>query len=69
MLVSLDGPADYLKSEWCQVRGGAMVACDVYALNYDSLRKQRHPRGLEIYLKFSLNEQGTLTIVLVSCHT
>ena len=69
MLVCLDGPADYRKSEWCQVSGGGMVACDVYVLPYDGLRQQRQARALPVYLKFSLDDLGSLTIVMVSCHS
>ncbi|WP_028998076.1 hypothetical protein [Azohydromonas australica] len=68
MLVSLDSTQDYRKSEWCQVSGGHMVPCDVYAMPYDTLGQRRHPRGLEVYLKFSIDETGLLTIALVSCH-
>ena len=60
---------DYRKSEWCQVRGGRDLPSDVYVLPFDNVRQQRRPGGLEVYLKFSLPTDGTLTIVLVSCHS
>jgi hypothetical protein len=73
MLVSLQGASDYMSSEWCQIKGGAVVACDAYAMPYDHVRKERHRRPnlalVQTYLKFSLDEAGTLSIVLVSCHT
>ena len=59
---------DYRGSEWCQVRGGRHVPSDVYLLPFDDLRQQRRPGGLEVYLKFSLEADGLLAIVLVSCH-
>ena len=68
MLVSLDTALDYDKSEWCQVNGGRMVACDAYEMRFDTVHKRRHPQGLPVYLKFSVDEDGTVTIVLVSCH-
>lgn len=68
MLLSLDAALDYDKSEWCQVAGGRMVACDVYTMRFDTVHKRRHPRGLPVYLKFSVDDDGVVTIVLVSCH-
>lgn len=68
MLVNLDGAADYSKSEWCQVLNGDMVACDVYTTRYDSVHRRRHQQGLPVYLKFSIDDSGTVTIALVSCH-
>lgn len=68
MLVNMDGTQDYNKSEWCQVAGGRMVACDVYKTLYDATHKRRHPQGLPVYLKFSIDEDGVVTIALVSCH-
>lgn len=67
MLVSLLS-ADYRKSEWCSVKGGRHVPCDVYQLPYDMVRHQRNARAERLYLKFSIDEAGALTIVMVSCH-
>jgi len=67
MLVSLTA-SDYDKSEWCKVNGGATVPCDVYVMPYDSIRQVRSAKGLEVYMKFSIETDGTLTLVLVSCH-
>lgn len=61
-------PQDYRKSEWCDVQGGRTQACDVYVLPYDSERASRSPRGLEVYLKFSVDDAGQLMLILVSCH-
>lgn len=68
MLVDMDGAQDYYKSEWCEVLGGRFVPCDVYRTPYDAERKRRHPKGLRVYIKFSIELDGTLTIALVSCH-
>lgn len=59
---------DYKKSEWCKVVCERWVPCDVYRLNYDSERQRRSQNALEVYLKFSVDEAGGLTLVLVSCH-
>lgn len=59
---------DFKKSELCQVNGGRMVPCDAYEIHYDVERRRRHPRGLAVYLKFSIDDVGFVTIVLVSCH-
>lgn len=68
MLVDMDEKADYYKSEWCEVLGARYVPCDVYRTPYDAVRKRRHPEGLLVYIKFSIEGDGMLTIALVSCH-
>ena len=68
MLADMNGQTDYYKSEWCEVLGGRLVPCDVYRTPYDAERKRRHPKGLLVYIKFSIETDGTLTIALVSCH-
>lgn len=68
MLLGLDGPQDYYKSEWCEVIGGRMVPCDVYRTPFDAVHKCRHPKGMRVYIKFSIELDGALTIALVSCH-
>lgn len=67
MLMSL-AASDYLKSEWCGIKRGRHIPCDVYLLPYDLFRQQRNTRAEEVYLKFSIDEAGALTIVMVSCH-
>ncbi|MDG4551441.1 MAG: hypothetical protein P9F19_18485 [Candidatus Contendobacter sp.] len=59
---------DFKNAEWCQIKGGAMYPCDVYRLRYDCIRQQRNARGLEIYMKFSVDDAGQFRLVLVSCH-
>lgn len=66
-MLSLLKAIDFKKAEWCQVKGGEMYPCDVYVLHYDSARRKRNPRGLEVYMKFSV-ENSQLNLVLVSCH-
>ena len=60
--------ADYKNSEWCDIDGGRTVPCDVYTICYDEPRRQRNPRGIGVYLKFSIDEVGALTLVLVQSH-
>jgi len=59
MLVGMDGAQDYYKSEWCEVLGGRWVPCDVYRTPYDAQRMCRHPKGLQVYIKFSIELDGT----------
>jgi hypothetical protein len=59
---------DYHASEWCDVGQGRFVVCDAYKICYDDSRHQRNPRALEVYLKFSIDDVGTLTLVLVQAH-
>lgn len=62
---------DYVKSEWCQVDGEKdmrWVPCDVYRAHIDLVRLQRNKQGTEIYFKFSIEDDGYLTIVMASCH-
>jgi len=68
LLMTLDGAQDYYKSEWCEVLGGRWVPCDVYRTPYDAQRRRRHPKGRQVYIKFSIEWEGTLAITLVSCH-
>ncbi len=59
---------DFRNSEWCQIKGGRLYPCDAYCLSYDCERRERNRRGLEVYMKFSVTEDGQLSLVLVSCH-
>lgn len=67
-LLSCLDAKDFKGAEWCTVKGGACHACDVYRLNFDFERGVRNPRGLEVYVKFSVTDDGQLSLVLVSCH-
>lgn len=62
---------DYVKSEWCEVDGEEdmrWVPCDVYRTHIDLVRLQRNDQGTEVYFKFSVEDDGYLTIVMASCH-
>jgi hypothetical protein len=62
---------DYVKSEWCEVDaevGKRWVACDVYRMTIDLVTLQRHRGGIEMYFKFSVEDDGSITIVMASCH-
>lgn len=67
MLAAL-GDGDYRKSQLCKITGGHEMLCDAYVLPWDSERRARTNTGLEVYLKFSLDDEARLTLVLVSCH-
>ncbi|OWQ48754.1 hypothetical protein CDL60_02340 [Roseateles noduli] len=68
MLVNLLA-RDYAKSEWARIDSGRRwVACDVYQTFYDSLTRRRHRHAQPVYLKFSIDEAGDITILLASCH-
>lgn len=59
---------DYKESEWCDVDGGRTVPADVYTIAYDDKRRERNRNGLVFYVKFSIDDAGRLTLVLVQCH-
>lgn len=61
-------PEDYKESEWCDVDGGRTVPADVYTIQYDERRRGRSRNGLVFYVKFSIDDVGGLTLVLVQCH-
>lgn len=61
-------PVDYKNSEWCGVDGNRTVPCDVYRVCFDEVRRKRNPSACEVYLKFSIDDAGTLTLVLVQSH-
>ncbi|EPZ14968.1 hypothetical protein M622_17455 [Thauera terpenica 58Eu] len=67
-MLSCLSPADFKKAEWCQVKRGEVYPCDVYQLHFDFERRVRNARGLEVYMKFSVTDDGQLSLVLVSCH-
>lgn len=67
-LLSCLRSSDFGKAEWCQLKGGKLHPCDVYRLSFDFERRARNSRGLEVYMKFSVTDEGQLTLVLVSCH-
>ncbi len=60
--------SDFKKSEWCCIKGGQLYPCDAYRLGFDFERRARNARGVEVYTKFSVTDDGQLSLVLVSCH-
>ena len=61
-------PQDYKNSEWCDVDASRTVACDVYLVGFDDERRKRNPLACEVYVKFSIDDVGALTLVLVQSH-
>jgi len=59
---------DFLKAEWCKDSGGRWHACDSYAMHYDKARKCRDAKALNIYLKFSIEEDDSVLLVVISAH-
>lgn len=61
--------ADHKNAEWCEDRKGKLHPCDAYAIRYDDVGKCRvRYSDINYYLKFSLDEDGALTLILISCH-
>jgi hypothetical protein len=61
-------PGDHRGAEWCKNGGDQWVACDAYAIRYDDANRCRSKHGLEFYLKFSIDEDGALTLIMISVH-
>lgn len=60
---------DFKNAEWCEDSYGNWHPCDAYAIRYDDEAKCRaHYSDINYYLKFSLNEDSELTLVLLRCH-
>ena len=64
----LNAHHDYKGSEWCQDSHGRWFPCDVYVTRYDESQRRWSRQGLEIYLKFSITEDGDLELVMISAH-
>lgn len=60
---------DYLNSQWCKDGDGNWWPCDAYAICINEkegfVRAKNAP---ETYLKFSIDANGCLCLILVSCH-
>lgn len=61
-------PTDFKCSEWCDDSYGGTHACDSYAICYDDSACVRARSSCSYYLKFSLDEEGGLMLVVISCH-
>jgi len=59
---------DFINSQWCKDDDGDLHPCDSYRVRVDHKTWQRNPKAPLYYVKFSLNEEGTLYLVLISCH-
>lgn len=60
---------DHRGAEWCKDRHGHWHPCDAYAIRYDDVTKRRvRYSDINYYLKFSLDEDGAVRFVLISCH-
>lgn len=60
---------DFKGAEWCEDSYGDWHPCDAYAICYDYVAKCRDRYShINYYLKFSLDEEGVLTLVLIRCH-
>ena len=61
--------SDFQGAEWCEDGTGHSYPCDAYSVPYDNLRRCRDPRGwVEYYLKFSIDEAGSVTLVMIRNH-
>lgn len=63
-----NAPHDFRGAEWCEDSLGRWFPCDAYAVRYDETRRCRSRDGLEIYLKFSITEDGDIELVMISAH-
>lgn len=59
---------DFQGAHWCLDSNGNWHACDSYAMRYDSQLRCRSADGLEVYFKFSVNNQGGLVLLVISLH-
>lgn len=62
-------PSDFRNAQWCRDRHGTWYPCDSYAIRYDEYGRCRAPQsGIEFYVKFSIDEEGSLTLVMLRLH-
>lgn len=59
---------DFRNAQWCQDSEEDWHPCDSYAARVDDKTWTRDPKAPEYYIKFSVNDAGTLFLVLISCH-
>ena len=61
--------SDFKGAEWCEDGNGHSYPCDAYSVPYDNVRRCRDPHGwVEYYLKFSIDEAGSVTLVMIRNH-
>lgn len=61
------GSHDFRGAQWCLGRG-VWYPCDAYVAPYDTERKCRTARGSTVYVKFSVPEDGSSLLMIVSTH-
>lgn len=60
---------DFVNAQWCADSEGALWPCDAYKVRVDEHKNFRcTSQGLEFYVKFSVNEAGEFSLVLIQCH-
>jgi hypothetical protein len=60
---------DFINAQWCADSDGVFSACDSYEVAVDETDNfRRDKNGLIYYIKFSLDEAGSLYLVLIQCH-
>jgi hypothetical protein len=60
---------DHRGAEWCDNGKNRWFACDAYAIRYDDTRRCRNILSdVEYYLKFSIDENGSLTLIMIRVH-
>lgn len=59
---------DFLNSQWCKDSEGDLHPCDSYRIRVDDKTWRRDPKAPLYYVKFSMNDEGVLHLVLISCH-
>lgn len=59
---------DFINSQWCEDSEGRLHPCDSYRIRVDHCTWSRNANAPLYYLKFSIDDAGTLYLVLISCH-
>lgn len=61
--------SDFKGAEWCEDGNGNSYPCDAYSVPYDNVGRCRDPGSwTEYYLKFSIDEAGSMTLVMIRNH-
>lgn len=61
--------ADHTGAEWCEDGYGNWFLCDAYCIRYDDTRRCRDQRSyVYYYLKFSIDEAGSLQLIMLRNH-
>lgn len=62
-------PDDFRNAEWCQDGYGNWYPSDAYAIRYDHIRRCRvRYSDINYFLKFSIDEDGSLMLIVISVH-